>query len=228
MKQKQGEQEAMEILKAKGYIFDELHVDDGRKKSLPDLRFADGRYLEVTHTYHNNGIVKNPQHIKFNLKSIAERRDISQEAWKAWERIHEGKYGGSADYLSDIKAVQRHFGAIDPLTGYSSEFHCDLPVIVASSDNVLREIEEKAKRHSSGDVDLFIFVLEEELNCVLHLIETRAYNGAADRFMRIVCDSPFHVIYLCQWDFDRQHYEINNPHMVVFSKANDKIMIHRQ
>lgn len=45
---KQGEQEAKEILQLKGYIFDNQYYDDNSSKSMPDLKFQGGNYLEVT------------------------------------------------------------------------------------------------------------------------------------------------------------------------------------
>ena len=61
MKLKKGEQQAKLILEKKGYIFDNNYWDDNSKESMPDLRYATGNYLEVTHTKHN--------HIKVDIEN---------------------------------------------------------------------------------------------------------------------------------------------------------------
>lgn len=70
---KQGEQEAKEILQLKGYIFDNQYYDDNSSKSMPDLKFQGGNYLEVTHTQHNNKIAKSPT--QFDRLSIREKTE---------------------------------------------------------------------------------------------------------------------------------------------------------
>ena len=46
---KQGENEAIQILQKKGYEFDLDYKDQNSGESMPDLKYKDGRYLEVTH-----------------------------------------------------------------------------------------------------------------------------------------------------------------------------------
>ena len=55
---KQGEQEAKMILERKGVAFDDNYHDDNSRPSMPDFKYLDEeRYLEVTHTLHNNAII---------------------------------------------------------------------------------------------------------------------------------------------------------------------------
>lgn len=54
---KKRETEAMQILELKGIEFDKSYCDNNSKNSRPDLRYKNGRFLEVTHTHHNNSIV---------------------------------------------------------------------------------------------------------------------------------------------------------------------------
>lgn len=54
---KQGEEEAKQILETIGRRIDETYCDDNSKSSMPDLRFKSGRYIEVTHTKHNNSVI---------------------------------------------------------------------------------------------------------------------------------------------------------------------------
>ena len=53
---KKGEQEAITILKNLGIEVDNDYYDDNSHKSMPDIKCKDGRYIEVTHTHHNNAI----------------------------------------------------------------------------------------------------------------------------------------------------------------------------
>ncbi len=91
-KRKQGEEEAMRILKAKGISFNEKHNDEGDKGySVPDLQYSDGRYLEVTHTLHNNGLIKSVPR-NYCKKSLEEQYEIAKEAREAYERIRSLDY----------------------------------------------------------------------------------------------------------------------------------------
>ena len=53
---KQGEIEAITILESIGIQVDRDYLDDNGQNSMPDIRCKDGRYIEVTHTLHNNAI----------------------------------------------------------------------------------------------------------------------------------------------------------------------------
>jgi len=71
---KKGELEAKKILEKLGEQFDEDYHDDNSKSSMPDLRYKKGRYLEVTHTRHNNAIFTSAN--KFSNKSITEQLEL--------------------------------------------------------------------------------------------------------------------------------------------------------
>ena len=231
---KKGESEAMQILKSKGIIFDESYCDDNSKESMPDLRYADGRFLEVTHTNHNNGIVTTPN--KFNQKSIREQLKISEQAGKAYDRVNNFKYPknekgvitleGKNLFQSDYKILKNHFGFdMKDTTKPTSEFNCDVPVIYCSSDNIIHEIvSDKGKKYSNRDVDLFIFILEGEYESVQYLLRTGYQNGCYMSFMHNIMCSPFQTIYLCVWDFKNQTYIITNPILLKFWKnGNGKL-----
>ena len=53
--------------------------------------------------------------------------------------------------------------------------------------------------------NLFIFVIEEEMNSVLNHKEF---------FLNKARIFPFKTVYLCVWDMMNNHYEINNPKIV--------------
>ena len=58
LKRKKGEQEAITILENLGIEIDRSYYDDNSQQSMPDIRCKDGRYIEITHTFHNNAIPK--------------------------------------------------------------------------------------------------------------------------------------------------------------------------
>ena len=147
-KRKAGEQEALLILKSMGIEIDEEYYDDNSKQSMPDLRYKDGRGIEVTHTRHNNAIVKSINNY-INMKPgedtsawIERRLDIELQCHDALERIHEcdysrNKFGkltseAQEQYKKDLKLLKKHMG-YDPSTfdfdKKFSEFKCDVPTL---------------------------------------------------------------------------------------------------
>lgn len=229
---KVGENEAMQILQKKGYTFDEAHTDDGKGKSVPDLKFSNGRFLEVTHTNHNNSIPIRPN--SFSKKSIDEQLKIITAAKEAYDRIQNADYElndrgdltekGLNDYHHDAVLVKSHYGYDCTVWEFNkrfSEFKCDTPIIEMTSDNILREIcDDKGKKHKGSDTDLFIFVLDGEMDSFKHLIKTHLYNSASDLFFKSIINSPFRRIFLCEWDFCHQRYNIENPELFLLEVKN--------
>ncbi|HRU97404.1 MAG TPA: hypothetical protein P5092_08270 [Ruminococcus sp.] len=210
---KNGEKEAKEILIKKGLTFDDSYCDNNSKASMPDFMFSDGHYLEVTHTMHNNKDWTTSN--KFFQKSLEERTSISEEATKAWDRLCQDNYErdenyeytekGNLDRNNDKAKIKSHNG-VDFDAQKRTEFGCDLKGMSFSPDNVLNEILiDKGKKYPNGDVDLFIFVIDEEMNSVLNHKEY---------FLNKASISPFKTVYLCVWDMKNNHYEINNPKIV--------------
>lgn len=194
-------------------VFDEDYHDDNSKSSMPDLKLLNGRYLEVTHSKHNNNGWNTPN--KFFQKSFEDRAKISYEATKAWDRLCQDNYekddnyeyteSGECERNKDKDIVKAHNGG-DFDTHEHTEFGCDLKGMSFSPDNVLNEIlKDKGKKYPNGDVDLFIFVIEEEMNSVLNHKEF---------FLNKARIFPFKTVYLCVWDMMNNHYEINNPKIV--------------
>ena len=226
---KRGEVEAMMILQAKGIVFEQDYIDTGSENSKPDLKCSDGRYIEVTHTLHNNSIADPQKPREYIKKSFSEQYQIAVNAGEAFHRLYHGTelYDRSdeSNIKKDIKTVNDYFGKYDSRTGMRSEFNCNMPIIECSADNILREISlDKGKKHPDGNTDLFIFVLEGEFDSMMYLIETRAYNGNYNRFMNAIVNSPFHTVYVCVWDFEKQEYILDNPKMMKYWKENDKTL----
>lgn len=238
MKRKQGEIEAKQILQLKGMQFDESYCDDNSSPSMPDLKYQDGRFLEVTHTLHNNNIAR--FNINFLYKSINEKIKIMDRAREAHDRISKLDYPrisgklfgeftseGKKQFDKDIKIVENHFGAYDPDLKRCSEFNCDIPIIHSSVDNIIHEItKDKARKYPNGDTDLFIFILQGEFECLEDLLKTGTWNGCYNNFMRAIIQSPFKVIYLCVWDFRNQMYNTENPVLTKFETISDQKLIY--
>lgn len=214
---KKGEQEAKQILQSKGFAFDESYIDDNSKPSMPDLRFKNGRYLEVTHTLHNHGYITHLN--KFHKKPIKEQLRIMKEARAAFDRIHTKDYPhtlnrltdeGLKQFRRDKNLVKEHLG-LDVYDGSQTEM-CDIPVIKSSVNNIIHEVtKDKAPKHSNSNTDLFIFILEDEYYCFDELIKSKDYNIFYDTFVNYMLNSPFKVVYLCVWDFESQSYNTENP-----------------
>ncbi len=224
---KQGEKEAKEILERKGIAFDETHQDDGSKHSLPDLKYlGEDRYLEVTHTWHNNKIAKEPN--QFHMKSTAEQLEIMENAHAAYERIRSLSYprteAGHAQYQRDLKLVKSHYGYDPTKPSFSeqfSEFACDRPIIDCAPENIIREVISKGKTHNSGNTDLFIFVLEDEFEAMMYILRSGPINSACTAFVNCILRSPFPVVYVCAWNWETQKYETENPVLMKFEKTDD-------
>jgi len=240
---KQGELEAITILESIGIQVDRDYFDDNSHKSMPDIRCKDGRYIEITHTYHNNAIPKGIS--KFDRLQPGEdwsgytkrHLEVETECNQAYNRIRKGDYekddiwkltpAGLAQFKKDAKLLKEHMGYDVTERDFAkqfSEFKCDHPTIRFSTDNILREItKDKGEKYPNGDVDLFIFATDEEFRLMKELIPQWTWNGTASGFLNQIHKSPFQKIYVCEWCFERQEYNTDNPELVVFSKDNDTL-----
>lgn len=244
-KRKSGESEAIQILQNLGIEIDNSYYDDNSKRSMPDIRCKDGRKIEVTHTSHNNLLPKGIS--KFDRVKPGEdgttyfqrRIKIETECSRAYERYSHSDYekdymckltpAGVEQYRKDIKLLKEHWGY--DVTEWDidkrySEFKCDHPTIVFSTKKILREIiEDKAEKYPEGDVDLFIFVAEEEFYLLKKLLSQVNWNGCATGFLNRMQNSPFKRIYVCEWLFTRQEYNTDNPQLIIFKMCDDAITI---
>ncbi|MGN0496531.1 MAG: hypothetical protein ACI4GW_09930 [Lachnospiraceae bacterium] len=227
---KKGELEARIILEKFGIEFDDTYGDENCGKSMPDLKYKDGRYLEVTHTRHNNAIYREVR--EYVKKTIDEQSKISQEATDAIYRVRHGEYEKEDFRLSvdGLKQYKKDCNLLKEYMGYNpasfdepfSEFKCDIPTIQFSADNVLREISmDKAKKYPNGDVDLFVFVAEEEYEYFFKIFHELQWNGYANNCFKSLLKSPFQVIYICVWDIMNQKYEIDMPNIRKLEKITD-------
>ena len=230
---KSGEAEARLILEKFGVLFDDDYNDDNSRSSMPDFKYLnEDRYLEITHTDHNNNIAKGSN--KFDELPFEEQNKRIEQAAAAMERIRAFKYPdveeGQRSFEQDAKIIKETFGFnVKSFTEQTSEFSCDMPTLYFSTDNILKKLNSKAKKHSSGNTDLFMFVAGAEYKLMQQLINDGNKNGCYINFMNAILASPFPAIYICAWDFERQAYETETPRLTKFEKKRDeegkKIMI---
>ena len=206
---KQGELEAITILERIGIQVDRNYLDDNSHKSMPDIKCKDGRYIEVTHTHHNNAIPTTISRFDKlqpgeDWSGYAQRHlAVETECSCALDRVRKGDYerndswkltpAGLAQYKKDAKLLKEHMGYDVTEMDFAnqfSEFKCDHPTIYFSTDNILREItEDKGEKYPNGDVDLFVFVTGEEFRLMKELIPQWTWNGAASGFLNQILKS---------------------------------------
>ena len=242
-KRKQGENEAIAILENLGVEIDKEYCDDNSQRSMPDIRRKDGRYIEVTHTIHNNSITKGVR--KFDrirpgedAKTYIKRHlKVENECHFAIKRVNKLDYeenengqlttDGKLKYEKDLKLIKDHLGydlAESDLSKQHSEFKCDHPTMIFSTNNILREItEDKGRKYPDGNVDLFIFAATEEFRLIKELISQRAWNGVAISFLNQIVFSPFQKIYVCEWCLEKLEYNTDAPQLVVFEKYGEGV-----
>ncbi len=231
---------ALKILSSLGIQMNLNYYDNNSKESMPDLQYICGRYVEVTHTLHNNRLkmgyegLTNYQKAQLNDNSKDHFRKLCREEEKignALDRVFSMDYErnglsftekGIQQYRDDCKFLKERKGydlTETDLEKRYSEFNCDCPTIVHSPYNILREItKDKGPKHSSGNTDLFVFVTEDEFRLLKEFVSEWRWNRSASGYLQQILDSPFPTIYICEWDFDNQKYNTTNPRIVMFIK----------
>lgn len=217
---KNGEEETKKILEIKGYTFNENYHDDNSGDHMPDWQFADGVFLEVTHTKHNNHIVVEPN--DFHKKSIKEKLKKIMQINSDQKILKDpaAARNNPENYKLAQKRVKKFFGTD------KTEFNCDFPIIEHSTDKILHRIDDKASKHPSNTY-LFIFITQDESNCLKELLSSGIVNGCYDRFMNSILESPFKVVFLCEWDFDKQSYDQDSPFLIRFDCVDNKKLIYK-
>lgn len=212
-KYKQGEKEAKIILENFGFNFDDSYYDDNSQNSMADLKTLDNKFVEITHTKHNNNVLT-PNN--FQKKPFEEQQKIYQEI----QNICNKRKDKEKLTPSEIKKLKTHFGTKDDYLG--SEFKCDSPMIEFSVDNIIREIKnDKGEKYKNKkNISLFCFVTEDELNLLLDLLKQKN-NKFYDIFINTIKNSPFEYIYLCEWNFSEQNYNVIDPRLLCFSKIKE-------
>lgn len=225
---KKGEVEAKLILESLGIEFDDLYCDDNSSESMPDLRYKDGRYLEVTHTQHNTDPLINPQN--YCLKSIEEELIKQTKISEALHRVRHMDYerddklrltdDSHRQRLKDLKILKKGLG-YDPtqmdMRKQHSEFKCSNPSFNFDLENILEAIDKKASKHTNVDADLFIFAQTDEFRYALE--DAEKSNSSLCCRIRM---STFGKVYICEWEFYHQEYNTVNPRIIMIDKRTDK------
>lgn len=231
---KQGEKEAKIILEKFGVKFDPSYQDENIGKSMPDLKYSDGRYLEVTHTKHNKAIFTSMG--KFWKQSSEKQLETLRKILDEWGRLNKADYQMEEEKLTEDgrKQLRGDLTSLKKQCGYSpnsheikfSEFKCNMPIIEFSNDKILNEIvNDKGKKYPNGDTDLFLFVSEEEFNCLFSELEQYQWNAAAQHCIEMILSSPFPIIYICIWDIFKQKYETENPVIFKMEKKDGGVNV---
>lgn len=69
---------------------------------------------------------------------------------------------------------------------------------------------------------MFIFVLDDEFDCMEHLLKTKERNGVTDYFLRVIEKSPFEKVFICEWDFEKQCYIKENPRLICYTTIKEQ------
>jgi hypothetical protein len=217
---KRGEAEALRIMKSLGFLFDESFHDDGSEQNMPDLKFSDGCYLEVTHTKHNECAYLNGT--DFDSHSIEEKYNKSKAVSDALERFfscdyqmdenkHELTEIGKKLRLADAKLLKEYLG-YDSTNGELCEFKCDVPVFTFESDNIFTAVRQKFEKYKKSkrkveNINVFIFAQYDELEALLSSLSKG--NSLAKR-----CYMCFPRVFVCGWDLGNQKYDFIDPVVV--------------
>lgn len=242
---KNGEEEAITILKAIGKIIDEKYKDDNSRPNMPDLKYAEepDHYIEVTHTNHDNSIYFEPR--RFYRRKDGENseeynrrlKDVEYRCAEALTRLNSFKYEYGDDgkltmesqsiYKKDLKLVKDHLGYDPTKNSFKDRYtekSCDRPTIIHSVENILHEIEkDKGPKHSSGNTDLFIYVTEEEYRIMLELLASYRFNGTSQDFLNRMCHSGFPVVYICEWNLRERRYNTIAPHITKLNMTDNSV-----
>lgn len=242
-KRKKGESEAIAILKSIGIDIDEGYSDDNSQANMPDIRCKDGHHIEVTHTFHDDSIPTSLRKYNqlhsgetwqdYNERHIRTEQECSEALHRIWnadyERDANGKFTQASikQYKKDTKLIKLHMGydySEMDLNKRHSEFKCDNPTVNFSTDNILAEItKDKGPKYINSNTDLFVFVTVEEYRLMEELLLQRMINGCAVMFLNQIAESPFPVIYICEWDWHAQKYNTKNPKVTKFYSNQNKL-----
>lgn len=207
---KAGELEALIIMENLGFKLD--HNDDNSKESMPDFRFEDGHYLEVTHTEHK--MKRKPNN--YSKLSLDDQLKRKEEANDAKERLrHISNYVDKPDKIKkDKKIVNDHFGK---LTSYCTDPNINSDIIseIYTVDNIISVIEKKSEKHCEG-TDLFIFVDNDEYELLINCMTDR-YSG----LHKSVNNSVFNTVYIYPWDSTFQDYKSTKEIIILRKTAGD-------
>ena len=215
---KSGEDEAKIILENKGFVFNSDYSDKGIEHSKPDLQYSNGRFLEVTHTEHNNKVIQS--YTNYDMKTSLDKK-YKDEIYchEAYKRLISNDYSNTEEGLDkrekEKKFLKNHIG-YDIEKGVFSEFNCDRIAVSYSIDNIKDVINKKSGKHNGKDIDLFIFVAEDEYRILNELLNGKISDNG---FENCIINSSFKNIFVCSWNIEENKYEVNKPKLLQIKKT---------
>lgn len=199
IKFKNGEWYAKEILK-KNYDlkFDESYSDDNSMPNMPDLRYLDGRYLEITETPHARHLKdyfygSNSDYLELLSNNIKQQH---QKLLKILKNVQvnlpendEEIYEMLEDYLATIneKAIVSSMDQMHRTGKFINNFSYSI-------FDILEVIQRKSNKHQGKDIDLFIAVCKDEMDLIIN----KDIGSGYDLLPTIINNSEFKKIFLCE------------------------------
>lgn len=163
----------------------------------------------------------------FNKNAIQKAYRNEIEITNAEKRYSTGDYDsdlstgeytekGKSQQKEDCKLLKKTYGINEKTGCFGSEFKADRPITTCSIDNIIHKIVDKSKKYEVGNnnVYLFIFVTSEEMN----LLERGEKEFLTDYYSLVdaIHESQFKNVFICEWDFDNNKYNLNNPKLLIF------------
>lgn len=214
---KKTEKIAKTILEKRGKVFDDTYFDDGSSESMPDLKYANGRFVEITQTNHNNGLFCDDEDTEKTYKKEMKRQEVLDKLdLGAYRRHKTNDYpdGCGHSCSSDEKILKEAYGWNKDTQTFGSEFGSLLPVVEYSVDNILKVIKRKHKKHEDKDIELFVFVAEEEFDMFEEVNKNSQWSSMDKNFLEEIYDTCFKKIYLSVYNLEKQDYTYNKDKFI--------------
>lgn len=164
--------------------------------------------------FHKNAIQKACQN-EIEITNVEKRH--STDDYETEPLTGEYTESGKEQQEKDCKLLKKTYGINEETGCFGSEYKADRPIISYSIKNIIRKITvDKRKKYEVGNnsVYLFIFITTEEMN----LLERGEEEFLIDYYFLIdaIHESQFKNVFICEWDFDNNKYNLNNPKLLIF------------
>ena len=223
---KKTEKIAKAILEKRGKVFDGTYFDDGSSESMPDLRYANGRFVEITQTNHNNGLFCDDEDTEKAYKKEMKRQEVLDKLdLGAYRRYMTNDYpdGCGHSRSSDEKILREAYGWNKDTQTFGSEFGSLLSTIEYSIQNISKVIKRKHEKHKRKNIELFVFVTEEEFDLFEKVIENSQWNPIDKKLLEEIYDTCFKKIYLSVYNLEKQDYTYNEDKFIEINCEVKKI-----
>lgn len=165
--------------------------------------------MEITQTNHNNGLFCDDEDTEKAYKKEMKRQEVLDKLdLGAYRRYKTNDYpdGCGHSRSSDEKILREAYGWNKDTQTFGSEFGSLLSTIENSVDNISKVINRKHKKHKNKNIELFVFVTEEEFDRFEEVIENSQWNLRDKNFLEEICSTCFRKIYLSVYNLEKQDY----------------------